>query len=1266
MLNRIRVRPSIGRVGVRLWGPFIIGALVSLAVVVAIAIISATAQRQQVAAFQKEVGASVKAQLEQYIQSLRDEMISLAEVLPLIPDADAQRLLMKSTVEEVNSSIFQLCLLDPAGGDPIKAIRLRECSSQNQTLPIEVVTAIAKAGDVYFGPVYISDYSEPFMDVALPVGGEMDETSRVLRAEVDLTVVWDTVARASSSIGGRAAVYVVDARGDLVAFPDVSRMKSESERHVANRPHVMDALAAGSAFPAAREYASGLDGVPALIYSTPVDVGSSRWTVIIERPLSDAYAQINTFGLIGLALSAATLVSISFVGLYIRRNIARPIQALRDGAGALAAGDLNHRIHVDTGDEFEFLAKEFNEMSATLQQSQMRLATMARERERQAEDAQSRLREMTALIQSGRAITSLDLRDVLSRLSYEVTRAVQGDRCSIYVLDAKQRRLVLRGEWEVSPSDAQRPYDGSLDRPGAGALSNGAVAYELGEGIVGWVARENNPIFLATAQADKRFVGKAPNDMDIAALIGVPLHIDDEVVGVLQASTRPGTPAFDPGDQRLLTTFANQAAAAIRNSYLYETERRRAQEMSIVAEIIRTISASLDLDATLNSILSSVQRLIAYDLAEITLWDPDNEVLKTRGRGADAAYDAYSRSTGGCYRLDQGYTGWIARHRAPLLITDTLANREILPAIDLQQFPIRSHAGVPLVAANQLIGTLELAAYQPAAFNESHIETLRTIAGQAAVAIQNAQLYLESRRKAEELAGLFRVASVAASTREPDEILREIMAEASNLMGAQLGVVLLFDDHTQSLQAHRTALFGASYVEVADFTLDGRRPTFHHTVFRSGRVFRSDDALADRRILKDYRPLIQRFEARRVVSAPLVVRDRSIGEVHIARRGGDPFDIDDEQRLMTLATLLGGVVETAHLAAERGARIEELAGLYEISRAVSSLADVKELYAHVTRSIAERVGVEYAGVLLYDPGQQALVSQPPFYGVPDEVLQHYVIPVPPDSSASRIWSEGAYWISNDVQNDPLTVESGLSELAQSVGVKRTLFAPMTVGARRIGVVQVSNKRNDQLFSDADARLMAIYATQIATLVENARLYALTDVRLQQRVDELNALSSISQELNATLDLDRILDLVLDEAVRASGASRGSIVLSDPGAEFQTLRALRGYTTEEVERSRLIRLRIGDGVVGTVLQTGEPILVDDVRQRPDYIQMSAETMSELAVPIRYAMEVAGAINLESSRVGHFQLEHLTFLQALAAQAAIAIGNHQRYEEQLRRC
>ena len=1248
----------------RLWGPFIVGALVSLVVVAIIAAISAGAQRSEAAALQVEVAQRVAAQLDVFMRQVQNDVTALADTLSLTEaNPESQRQLLKTVTAKLNSPVHQVSLVGLDGIERVKAIQNRPRSGPLEDVGGDPAFAAARDGQVYFGPVYRSEDGLPFIDIGVPIRDPMSRPQAVLRAEVDLSTLWALVNAAN--VGEESDVYIVEQDGTLLAFQDMSRTTSR----VDDLPQVRDALQTEAAG-APREYPTGMKNEPVIAYYRPVDMLPYHWRVIAEEPLSTAYAQADLFGLLGLGLSIAALLAIFSMGFFIRQRVARPIEVLRAGAAALAAGDLNHRIRIDTGDELEFLAREFNEMSATLQQSQARLAAMARERERQAEDAQSRVREMSALIQSGRAITSLDLETVLSRLSREVALAVRGDRCSIYVFDARQRRLVLRGEWET-----QTIADGGLRNSDHGsALPESRrdapqsdiqhpTLYEWGEGIVGQVASDGKPIFLANAQADRRFVAKAPNDRDIAALIAVPLISENSLVGVLQASTHPSTPPFDPDVQRLLGTFAEQAMAAIKNSFLYETERRRAQEMMAIAEIIRTLTSSLDLETTLDSILQTVRGLIAYDIAEITLWDAERQVLRTRGRGADLRYADYSRIAG-IYRLDQGFTGWIATHRSPLLVAD-VATSEIRPQIDLQEFPIRSYAGVPLLVSQQLVGTLELASYVSNAFNESHVDTLRTIAAQAAVAIQNAQLYQESRQRAEELAGLFRVASITASAQEPDEVLRQIMAEAAGLMSAQLGVVLVLNRETGFLEAHPKALFGDDSEKVRDFRLDTRAPGFSTDALRPGTVFRSNDALSDKRIYPAYRPFIERFRVRSLLSAPLVVRDQHVGEVHIARTDGAPFDLDDEPRVLTLATLLGGVIETARLAAERNARLNELVGLYEISQAVSSLTDLQLVYARITDSIAHRVGVEFAGILLYDAERDALISQPPFYGVPDDVLQHYIIPIGSSPEAQQLWTGGTVWISNDVPNDPLTQAAGLDALAQAVGVKRTLFAAMIVGTRRIGVIQVSNKLDGQPFTEQDARLMSIYATQIAVVVENARLYVSTDVRLHKRVEELTALSRVSQEINSTLDRERILSLVLAEAARATGATHGTIMLIDPGTQALLPSAMLGYTPEQAERIRLIPQQVGEGIIGRAIETGEPVRVDHVHAQPEYLQIVPSTQSELAVPIRYALQVVGAINLESPHLAHFTADHVAFAQALSAQAAIAIGNMQRYEEQLAR-
>ncbi|HEY4723160.1 MAG TPA: GAF domain-containing protein, partial [Anaerolineae bacterium] len=625
---------------------------------------------------------------------------------------------------------------------------------------------------------------------------------------------------------------------------------------------------------------------------------------------------------------------------------------------------------------------------------------------------------------------------------------------------------------------------------------------------------------------------------------------------------------------------------AIENAQLYEIERRRAQEMSIVAEINRTVSSSLDLDATLNSILASIRSLVPYDLAEINLWEAADRVLRTRGRGAYPVHSAYNDVARGVYHLDEGFTGWIARQRQPLLVADTQTS-EIHSAIDPEKLPIRSLCGMPLVSGEELVGTLELASFMAGAFNETHLETIKTVAAQAAVAIENAVLFAETRRRVDESAALFRISAIAALALTPEEMLHELVAEIAKLMKAEAGTVLLYNPDTKFLEVMSAASFGAVPENASDFQIDTTHPLFHRSVFSLRQVFRSDDAVHDRRVSKQYRPFIQRFQIRALLAAPLVVRDRSIGEIFIARvTNPASFTDEDQQRLSTVLALLSNAIENARLYVERQQRLNELGGLYEISQAVGALSDQAEVYGQLTDRIAHLLGVELTGILLYAADQQALIPQPPFFGVPADIVAAYRIDLKPGGVARRIWETEKAWISNDVANEPLAAELGLAELAQLAGVRRTMMVPMTIGARRIGVIQATNKRDGTPFDQNDARLLSIYATQSAALVENARLFAET----QRRLTQLGLLGEIGRAISSALHVDEVMDALYQQANRVLAARTLYIVAFDEALD--EINFLRVYEDGEIaqlpEEDR--RQRGGNTLTFYVCHNRKPLLL----------------------------------------------------------------------------
>lgn len=177
-------------------------------------------------------------------------------------------------------------------------------------------------------------------------------------------------------------------------------------------------------------------------------------------------------------------------------------------------------------------------------------------------------------------------------------------------------------------------------------------------------------------------------------------------------------------------------------------DEQQTKGLAILKEIGQTISASLELEETLEAVLATTRRLIDYTAAEISLWERDSQSLVVCAQAGDPTY---TTEAGGVYGLDEGYSGWMARHREPLLILDAAQCTDVRPKAKGVERPIASFVGVPLLAGEELVGTLELVSHEPRAFDQEDLDLLLIIANQAATAVENARLYRRLREERDRL-----------------------------------------------------------------------------------------------------------------------------------------------------------------------------------------------------------------------------------------------------------------------------------------------------------------------------------------------------------------------------------------------------------------------------------------------------------------------------------------------------------------------------------
>jgi len=158
--------------------------------------------------------------------------------------------------------------------------------------------------------------------------------------------------------------------------------------------------------------------------------------------------------------------------------------------------------------------------------------------------------------------------------------------------------------------------------------------------------------------------------------------------------------------------------------------------------------------------------------------------------------------------------------------------------------------------------------------------------------------------------------------------------------------------------------------------------------------------------------------------------------------------------------------------------------------------------------------------------------------------------------------------------------------------------------------------------------------------------------------ERDLLLEVGTRISSTLDRDEVLGLILDGLEEVVGYDAAGLFLVDIETDEISHHLLRGYDEGTVAQ---VRLKIGDGLIGSSAADERPLVVADVSKDPDYIDIRGTTRSEIVIPLMVNGVVVAVLNLESDRVRAYRNRHLKQLQTFGAQAAVAIDNASCYTE-----
>jgi GAF domain-containing protein len=717
----------------------------------------------------------------------------------------------------------------------------------------------------------------------------------------------------------------------------------------------------------------------------------------------------------------------------------------------------------------------------------------------------------------------------------------------------------------------------------------------------------------------------------------------------------------------------SQAAAALENARLRNALNIARDRQNASADILRSIAGtSGDAERSLYQIAETSMRLFGATSATIQIAEGDgwSQIIRVgdSSKRIGAGVPEAQLRIGG-----RNMPGTIVAENRQVHVPDldnvdpSIADWPGLPYA--RAAGTRSMSGSPLRREGKAIGTLIVYRDRLAPFTDEELALQQSFADQAAIAIENARLFNETREALEQQTATADILkAIASSPTDVQPVFEAIAASANRLIGGFSTAVFRFINGASHLAAFTPTHPVADEVLKASFPrpLAGFQPFENANMGEPVQI--ADTEAADARI----RDIARARGFRSMLFSPLMNNGESIGLISVTRLQPGSFAAHHVQLLQTFADQAVIAIENVRLFEEVQARTRDLSeslqqqtATAEVLKVISRSAfDLDTVMNTLSRSAAELCGADLSALFLRDGEFLALRGYSDVDAKVSDFLRQARVAIDDQSHMGRCLLSGSVANVADFESD---TTSRVRTFQQALGFKAILIVPLMREGRGVGVFALCRNQVGA-FSARQIELVQTFADQAVIAIENVRLFDEVQAKtrdlseaLQQQTATADVLKVISR---SAFDLQTVLDTLVHSASTLCSADQGMLLLFENGV-LKPLSYFGPYPDKFEFRKSLAAAPHRGNLSGRAVLDGQVAHVADVLVDPEFTNNPWEQLTGframLAVPLMRKGQPIGAMALSRTTPGLFADRQIELVTTFADQAVIAIENVRLFDE-----